>query len=544
MKFSIGYNHDVKLLSLLGNYKDHIESFYFPIPSQYSGSGRAIITDKSYLDEIPHLIKKCVALNITPQLLLNATCEGTQGFQKRRFSTILNYIQKLKTLGLQSVVITNPAYIREIKKQIRGITIESSVNCYVKNVEHALYLKDLGVDILTIDRDINRDIPMIKKIRDKTGLKIKILLNEACLRNCPFRQMHFNYLAHISANSKQASSTMISQDKWSEKFFVQDPGKIFSASFIPPSALQYYVNLVDRFKISTRQDTTPFVELRLKAYIAQNFSGNLISLLDCACLRPYYEYIDSRALDRIGFFKKMIKCSDDCYECGYCNKLIQKTTVTNSYFLNPDNPNRIKENKKAVKIYKNILKESPFNLEVLLNLSKTYFELKKYALAIQTVNRAIKLTPQEIEGYLILGYFLEQLKKNNEALALYRKTLELFPNNEDILLGIGRVCFQLKKYNEAIKNINLTIKLDRRKKQIHFLLGCCYEKIGQYKKAIAEFKKAKSASLENPDINFALARCYRKLGKLGESYRYLGRGSVEFKKSQEAGRNLSLAGKI
>lgn len=107
MKFSIGYNYDIKLLDLLGVYKDNIEALYFPIPNQYLGSGRDIPQPKGYKNEIPKIIKRCSSLNITSQLLLNATCEG--------------------------------------------------------------------------DRDINRNISLIKEIKNKTNLKIRIMLNEGCM---------------------------------------------------------------------------------------------------------------------------------------------------------------------------------------------------------------------------------------------------------------------------------------------------------------------------------------------------------------------------
>jgi collagenase-like PrtC family protease len=270
MKFSIGYNHDIKLLDLLDVYKDNIEALYFPIPHQYLSSGRLIPQKNSYLNEIPEIIKKCNSLNIKSQLLLNATYEGELGLEKKFFSKIIDYIQKLKSLGLKSVIVTNPVYISEIKERIKEIEVESSVNCYVKTIEHALYLKDLGVDILTIDRDINRDISLIKEIKDKTGLKIRILLNEGCLRNCPFRKMHFNLIAHTKSKLKTEMISGIFFEKWCMKIYSQNPAKIFSVPFIPPDALKYYIQFVDYFKISCRDSSNSLIEFRLKAYINQS----------------------------------------------------------------------------------------------------------------------------------------------------------------------------------------------------------------------------------------------------------------------------------
>ena len=106
MRFSIGYNHDIKLLDLLDIYKDHIEAFYFPIPQQYLGSGRYILQPKSYISEIPKIVERCNSLNITPQLLLNATYEGRSGLSRDFFKRLVNYIKKLRDMGLGSIVVT------------------------------------------------------------------------------------------------------------------------------------------------------------------------------------------------------------------------------------------------------------------------------------------------------------------------------------------------------------------------------------------------------------------------------------------------------
>ncbi len=257
MKFSIGYNHDIKLLNILETYKDNIDALYFPIPRRYSGSGRVLPQKINYANEIPSLIKKCKSLNIKSQLLLNATNAGNKGLEQKFRFRVIDYIQKWRNFGLDSVIIANPLYIGEVKKQIKGITVESSINCYVKTVEHALYLKDMGVDILTIDRDINRSIPLIKEIKTRTGLKIKLLLNEGCLRNCPFRKIHFDYLAN--STKLYTKTKMIGgffTPRWCAEIFIKNPAKIFSIPFILPDALKYYTQFVDFFKISISSPET------------------------------------------------------------------------------------------------------------------------------------------------------------------------------------------------------------------------------------------------------------------------------------------------
>lgn len=464
MKFSIGYNHDIKLLDLLNVYEDNIEAIYFPIPEQYLGSGRDIPQNSSYPNEIPELINKCASLNIKSQLLLNATCEGKSGLEKKLFSKIIDYIQRLKSLGLGSVIVTNPVYISEIKKQIKGITIESSVNCYVKTVEHAWYLKDLGVDILTIDRDINRNIPLIKEIKKKTGLKIRILLNEGCLRNCPFRNMHYNYLSHGGPNHNRLIDNIF-RSKFCIKIYLKNPAKVFSIPFIPPEALKYYANFIDYYKLSTRVFPTPRIESCLKAYINQDFNGNLLKILDSPGL-SYFSFINYNELKKNNFFERIIKCNNNCDGCNYCSKLVHEAVITDSYFLAPSHPIRIKESENAIKIYKRSLETFPFEGTIYLGLARAYFNLKHYEEAIKNTNKAIELDYEEEDIHLLLGFSYEKIKQDKKAINELNKAEELNPEEPQINFSLYKCYRNIGQIEQANKELEKGVVKFKRSKQM------------------------------------------------------------------------------
>ncbi len=510
MKFSIGYNYDIKLLGLLDIYKDHIDAFYFPLPQKYLGSGRNIPQPRNYVNQVPKIIERCNSLNITSQLLLNATCEGEFGLSRNFFKRLVSYIKKLRGIGLGSIVITNPIYINRLKEEISDIRIESSVNCYIKTIEQALYLKDLGVDVLTIDRDINRNIPLIKEIKNRTNLKIRLMLNEGCLRNCPFRIMHYNYLSHRNSIPKRPIDGTF-PDHHCIEIYLRNTAKVFSIPFIPPDALRHYESFVDYYKLSTRVFPTKRIELCLKAYINQQFNGNLLEILDSPGL-SYFEYIDYNALSKSHFFEKMKSCIDNCNRCAYCNTLLKEATVVNRDFLKKKNK---KDERKAIRIYKNVLQASPNKDDSFIyeKLSKAYFNLREYKEALRLADKVIKLAPTKITGYLLLGSYFEQIKRNNKALQVYKKALTTFPFDGAVYLCLARVYLQLKKYKETIKNINRAKAINYKESGMHFLLGLCYERTGKYKKAIEEFKKERKTNPENAQIALSLARCYRNIGR-------------------------------
>lgn len=454
MKFSIGYNYNIKTLGLLDTYANKIEALYFPIPRQYFNSGRDIEEPSLYIGQIPKIIKKCRSLNIMPQLLLNPTCEGEHGLTKAFFEKMLNFIKSLKDKGLSSIIITNPVYISRIRQQLKDIKIESSVNCFVRTVEHALYLKDLGVDVLTIDRDINRNIPLIKEIKNKTGLKIRMMLNEGCLRNCPYRVSHYNFLSH-GINLQKISIQGIFVDKFCIELYLKDPSRVFRAPFIPPDALGYYDQFIDHYKLSTRVFSTERIETCLNAYINRSFTGNLLEILDCSGL-SFFEYIDYGILRKCDFFKNMLDCNLKCNKCNYCKRLFKKAALISRNYFDKRSED---EEKKSIMLYKKDLKgfcSTDKKSRNYFKIGEAYFKLHRYKEAVENIKIALKLNSKLDQARVILGFCYEFLRNYKGAIKELMKIKNVGPQDRNINLALAR-CYKStgKKalFDEEIKKV-------------------------------------------------------------------------------------------
>jgi collagenase-like PrtC family protease len=454
MKFSIGYNHDINMLKLLDAYKYYIEALYFPIPQQYTASGRALRQPKSYRTEVLTIIKRCNALHITPQLLINSTCEGENMLDKGFIKTVLRYIKKLKKIGLSSVIITNPVYISAIKQEMPDIRIESSVNCYVKTPEHALYLKELGADVITIDRDINRDISLISKIKQKTGLKIRIMLNEGCLRNCPYRVVHYNFLSHTQNNMIQKPKMHI-DDVMCIRLYQKDPISVLRIPFIPPDMLEYYKDTADYYKISSRVFSTDRIEACLKAYGKQHFDGNLLEILDSPGLK-YFEYIDYTAMKQHGYFKKMMRCSAGCNACGYCKMLYKKAVLpVRSKFAKRSREDECKAvtfNKKALRRAKNSKQQSYSNFMI----GEAYYHLAEYKEAEKHILSALSSGYSSAKAYYVLGLCYEAEQCYAKAIDMLLKAESMDKGDVKVKLAVAR-CYQktgnMVLFDKAIKDV-------------------------------------------------------------------------------------------
>ncbi len=529
MKFSIGYNHDLKILALLEQYKDHIEALYFPIPKAYSGSGRNLPQKSNYPEEIPLLIETCKSLNIKSQLLINSTCLGINGYEVEFFSTIVDYIKQLKRHGLQSVVLANPVYISELRAQFADIELESSINGYVKTPEHASHLKDLGADVVTIDRDINRNLPLIKKIKEVGGLKIRMLVNEGCLRNCPFRPSHFNYISHADGPPQNKMIGDRFFERWCVKLYHKNPALFLRSSFVPPDGLQFYSSLVDYFKLATRDSATSRIEFVLQSYIAQEFSGTLTDLLVSSCMVPYYRYIDYQQMKRHHYFERMLTCDDRCEKCDFCKNLAKKAIVTDPFFLDESHPERIGAKRESLNAYRNFVKTAPREnkVSIYLNLNEILLSLGRVGEAAEAAANAARLSPGSLQVQLALAGTYSRQKKCRQAYEVYAEALSDHPNEGELYLRMAECLFELQKYDEAISTAKKLQELGYTESNIHFILGSCYMGLEAYARAIDELHQAKALSATNPRIDFLLAKCYQKTGAGNETVRQLKKGALK-----------------
>lgn len=327
MKFSIWYNNDIIWFTkLIDKYNKNISSIYFAPPSSVASSLREKKQDEdNHEKEIIKLISVCKKYNIKSILLFNATSEWNKTWSIKNMLKKIAYMKKMYELWLTSVSIYNMLYVQFIKKAIPNIEIYSSVNCQVKELEMARYMKNFGVDIITIPEEKNRDFKFISDLRDKLWVKIQVMLNEWCIRNCPFRDVHCD-----------VSSNWWEFDEWWLNFnpdwlipsfhcvwlFKQNKRHIFRSCFIRPEDVWFYEDKVDYFKIVSRDFSTEKIEKVLNAYINQKYIWNLFDIVDFP-IDPKgnsVSYIDNSLLTQKNFFERIQKCPSDCDNCSACEE--------------------------------------------------------------------------------------------------------------------------------------------------------------------------------------------------------------------------------
>ncbi len=338
LRFSLPYNDDNdtlrEIFTLNGLGGNSVSEVYLSCPQEISGSGR--VTPKVALDKFTSVVDLIHSNKLRTNLILNSTCQGAGWYSDKSIALLLDFLETMYSEhAVEAVTIANPIFIKAVKQHLPKLEVCASVLSDVDCLQRAQIIRQAGADTITPDANINRDLELLKKIKDTTGADIKIMVNEGCLYKCPFRKFHFNYVSHWSRELEH--STMKSKDFFNHCLSItyKDHAQILRSAWVRPEDLQYYREITDYFKIVGRARPRNVVLRMVKAYMSQHYEGNLIDII-CSSLSAfgltYGAYLDNKKLGECGFFQKVTSCDGKCEDCGYCTQLarelIQMNVVT------------------------------------------------------------------------------------------------------------------------------------------------------------------------------------------------------------------------
>jgi collagenase-like PrtC family protease len=333
LEFSVPYNSDpetlpeiFKLKSLNGN---AIREIYLSGPQEFSGSGR--IAPELDFGDFSRIVDSIHKEGIRVNLLLNSVCEGSDWYSPSVLNATMAYLKKVhEDHGIAAVTIANPLYIREVRRRFPHIEITASVLGDIDCVQKAVIFKKAGADVITPDVEINRDLSLLKKIKEKTGAEIKLMVNEGCLFQCAFRKFHFNYIAHKS-RKPGAGNGVKSEDNVFSLNCIQlsktDPSQILKSCWIRPEDARRYGDISGYFKIVGRTSSKTMLLRAVNAYMNESWDGDLLELMAgnlYSVAMSHLMHLNNKSLDELGFFDRVTSCDQECSECEFCRALAEK----------------------------------------------------------------------------------------------------------------------------------------------------------------------------------------------------------------------------
>jgi len=290
--------------------------------------------DWSFIDKY---VNKVNHHNMSIRYTLNHSCIGSiQDFREYWDSKLKEDIRELHNIGIREWIVTSPLLLELLRNMFPDDFIEVSTIAEVSAPEDAERWLGLGANGVNISTSINRDFQVIEKIV-RTGIKVSVLANEACLFRCPYRRECYNLSSHDSRRSEELFDFY--PFRRCTEVRLADPVEWIKSRLVLPQWMKVYQEHlgVNWFKIAYRTHPKEVALPMLRWYMEQEFHGSLLELwptithLGQTVEPKDKDYISVDKLDKTDFLEHMINYGRDCpllscRECGYCNRIYQLIT--------------------------------------------------------------------------------------------------------------------------------------------------------------------------------------------------------------------------
>jgi collagenase-like PrtC family protease len=377
MKLSVATNWDPKLISSIRKF--NVSNLYGTLNHTIIGGGRASSDIPSVSkDLVESHIKEAHKNKINFTWLLNASCTANREFSRPNYKNLIEHLEWLKSIKIDTITIANPFLLDLIKEQFPSFQTKISIFAHVDSLSKAKIFEDAGADIITIYQ--NRNFELLKQLTEcLKKSKIELYANNACATECPYAIFHANALSHASSNEDHKKEYI---DYCTLKCTIdkaKDPSLILKSGWIRPEDISVYEKLgLNLFKLSGRQLSTEENIKLIEAYSERSYNGNLLDLIHTPLPLGQADInLDNNALKNVINIFKNGQCQRDCYSCKVSSKCIDALTFNksklNKHLIFLEITKTLIDNGKFFKIYKSKHSNQVKTLNINKNIH-TFFE--------------------------------------------------------------------------------------------------------------------------------------------------------------------------
>jgi collagenase-like PrtC family protease len=306
VKLDVGYR------GILDDLKQILE--FKTVTSVYTGGVKNIITGArsqyiSSLSALERQISYCHSKNVQMNLALNSPCHIPDKNDTPAWKKLISYIKDVESAGVDGVIISHPFLMEMVKEQTDMNLIVSTI-CDVKNGRSALYYENMGGDVVVPSMNVNWDFKALTDIQSACRkMKLRIMVNQYCLPDCPWQKFHYNHLAHGGMDEDYFTHCV--------PVYLKNPALFLMNSAIRPEDIPLFTDFTKDFKISSRICPVEYTVKMIQAYSDQKYGGNFLDLFGSEFSNKLY--IDNTKLGDVALLK--IKCDKKCYQCSQCTTL-------------------------------------------------------------------------------------------------------------------------------------------------------------------------------------------------------------------------------
>lgn len=309
MKFDLATNFDPKLIHFVKKYNSGgaITSVFGKLRSDVLGGGRNAPSLPSVsIKELRDHVLLCHENGLKFNYLLNPLCLDNREVSVHGHRKLIRFIGHLADLGVDGVTINSPYLCNLIRKQFPDFEITIGYHSGIGSLQQIRYWEELGADVLTLVHSVNRNFPLLESLLSytkQTGTRLRLIANNVCLRDCPYKLSHGTSNAHASQSGHASSGFFIDYNLLSCTYRkIANPANLIASEWIRPEDLHFYEALCEKtgnvnlsIKLLERTKKTSFLTRVVQAYMDRSYEGNLLEIMAW----PDYQGTDFKILTAV-----------------------------------------------------------------------------------------------------------------------------------------------------------------------------------------------------------------------------------------------------
>ena len=343
LKLSVPFIPDTSYAKFLFDHAESIASLYLPLETGPVFDSRIRI-HQALKDTTRDLCQALLPLKAIDKYILMNTRFTTPALYRDtvQLRTVLDALACLDNeVGIKGIVITDAYLLNALDRTghevISRLEAVPGINTMLDSTDKIFAFFDLvgmtrfkHASRIVPDRSVNRNIATLSNLCHTVkarypDIRIELLANEGCIYQCPFKLSHDAQISLSNTGLVRESTWQMNQDFGCQSYFSQKPEAFFKSPFIRPEDIHHYKGLADGIKLCGRTRGTRFLTQCIKAYINNNFQGNLLDLMDAPQMLAHTLHIDNSRLGP-GFFTHLSGCTKACKTCNICSDLFSQAT--------------------------------------------------------------------------------------------------------------------------------------------------------------------------------------------------------------------------
>ena len=173
----------------------------------------------------------------------------------------------------------------------------------------------------------------------------------------------------------------------------------------------------------------------------------------------------------------------------------------------------------AVRLYKELLRDEPDNLEYLSAIGSNYVKANEDEKALPFYQKIIDLFPHSISAMNSMGGIFRRLKRYDESVEILKKALEENKELGTLNYTLGFTYREMGKFDEGIDCFEIVVNENPNDVLAYNHLGSIYAAKEDFEKAILIYKKGLQIDQNHPILNYNIAHSYESLGQYPDAIR-------------------------